>query len=411
MGELEESEVALSKGKANKNPNGAGSIRKRSDGRWEARYSNGWTKTGRQRQISIYGKTQQEVRQKLAKVIAEIDEGTHIEPSKIKVGEWMEIWLDEYCGDKKYSTVKGYRANVRTHIKPEIGNIPLGKLTTTDIQKFYNRLLKPPDGSPGICPKTIKNTHGVLSKAMSVAVVNGYIRSNPCVGTILPRVEKHEVQPLTDDQVALLLQQAEKDEEYGLLLKVILLTGVRKAEAMGITWDCVDFRRGVIHINKQLQKRPKVDGGVMFTSSKNGKGRVLKPAPYVMELMKKRYEQQIRQKENASVAWRGWQTEAEHRTALAFTTLFGTPLQPQTVYNHFKKIAVEIGAPNAKVHDLRHTYAVLSLQNGDDVKTVQGNLGHATAAFTLDVYGHVSEAMKTASANRMEEYVRQIPDI
>ena len=290
-------------------------------------------------------------------------------------------------------------------------NIPLGKLTTTDIQKFYNRLLKPPDGSPGICPKTIKNTHGVLSKAMSVAVVNGYIRSNPCVGTILPRVEKHEVQPLTDDQVALLLQQAEKDEEYGLLLKVILLTGVRKAEAMGITWDCVDFRRGVIHINKQLQKRPKVDGGVMFTSSKNGKGRVLKPAPYVMELMKKRYEQQIRQKENASVAWRGWQTEAEHRTALAFTTLFGTPLQPQTVYNHFKKIAVEIGAPNAKVHDLRHTYAVLSLQNGDDVKTVQGNLGHATAAFTLDVYGHVSEAMKTASANRMEEYVRQIPDI
>ena len=82
-----------------------------------------------------------------------------------------------------------------------------------------------------------------------------------------------------------------------------------------------------------------------------------------------------------------------------------------TVYNHFKKIAVEIGAPNAKVHDLRHTYAVLSLQNGDDVKTVQGNLGHATAAFTLDVYGHVSDAMKTASANRMEEYVRQIPGI
>ena len=401
----------MSKTKANKNPNGAGSIRKRADGRWEGRYSNGWTKTGHQRQKSIYGKTQQEVRQKMAKVIAEIAEGTYIEPSKIKLSEWLDIWLNEYCGDKKYSTVKGYRANVNTHIKPELGHIPLGKLTTTDIQKFYNRLLNPPDGSPGICPKTIKNTNGVLSKAMSVAVVNGYIRSNPCVGTILPRVEKHEVEPLTDDQVALLLQLAEKDEEYGILLKVILLTGVRKAEAMGITWDCVDFRRGVIHINKQLQKRPKRDGGVMFSSSKNGKGRVLKPAPYVMELMKKRYDQQIRQKEHASVAWKGWQTEAEHRTALAFTTLFGTPLQPQTVYNHFKKIAVEIGAPNAKVHDLRHTYAVLSLQNGDDVKTVQGNLGHATAAFTLDVYGHVSDAMKAASANRMEEYVRQIPGI
>ena len=187
----------MSKTKANKNPNGAGSIRKRADGRWEGRYSNGWTKTGHQRQKSIYGKTQQEVRQKMAKVIAEIAEGTYIEPSKIKLSEWLDIWLNEYCGDKKYSTVKGYRANVNTHIKPELGHIPLGKLTTTDIQKFYNRLLNPPDGSPGICPKTIKNTNGVLSKAMSVAVVNGYIRSNPCVGTILPRVEKHEVEPLT----------------------------------------------------------------------------------------------------------------------------------------------------------------------------------------------------------------------
>ena len=173
----------------------------------------------------------------------------------------------------------------------------------------------------------------------------------------------------------------------------------------------MDFRRGVIRVNKQLQKRPLRDGGVMFTSLKNGKGRILKPAPYVMELMRKQYNLQIRQREAASAAWKGWNTEAEHRTSLAFLTVFGTPLQPQTTSNHFKKLAAEIGAPNARVHDLRHTYAVLSLQNGDDVKTVQGNLGHATAAFTLDVYGHVSDAMKAASASRMEEYVRQIPGI
>lgn len=395
--------------KTTKNARGAGTIRKRADGRWEGRYSVGFDpKTGKQIQKSVYGATQKEARQKLTQIIGEIDEGEYLEPSKLKLGDWLDIWLNEYCEDKKYSTVKGYRAKVKKHIKPQLGDIPLGKLTTPEVQKFYNRLLKPPDGSPGSSPKTIKNTHGVLSKAMSVAVVNGYIRRNPCQGVILPRMEKHEVEPLTDDQVALLLQLGEKDEEYGILLKVILLTGLRKAEALGITWDCVDFRRGVIRINKQLQKRPLRDGGVMFTSLKNGKGRVLKPAPYVMELMKKRYEQQIRQKEEASFAWVGWHTEAEHRTALAFTTIFGTPLQPQTTYNHFKKLAVEIGAPNARVHDLRHTYAVLSLQNGDDVKTVQGNLGHATAAFTLDVYGHVSEAMKEASSSRMEQYVRSL---
>lgn len=86
------------------------------------------------------------------------------------------------------------------------------------------------------------------------------------------------------------------------------------------------------------------------------------------------------------------------------STDIGSNLSPQTVYNHFKKLAARVGAPDACVHDLRHTYAVLSIQNGDDIKTVQGNLGHATAAFTLDVYGHVSEPMKQASANRMQTY-------
>lgn len=108
----------------------------------------------------------------------------------------------------------------------------------------------------------------------------------------------------------------------------------------------------------------------------------------------------------AGPAWRGWNTVEEQKTWLVFTTEFGNHYCPQTVYAHFKKIARQIGAEKANVHSLRHTYAVLCLQNGDDVKTVQSNLGHATAAFTLDVYGHVSEKMKQDSANRMEAYMR-----
>ena len=109
--------------------------------------------------------------------------------------------------------------------------------------------------------------------------------------------------------------------------------------------------------------------------------------------------------------WAGWQNAEERKTALVFTTLTGTNLSPQTVYNHYKKLAAQIGAPDSRVHDLRHTFAVLSLQNGDSVKTVQGNLGHATAAFTLDVYGHVSEKMKEDSAARMEGYIRGIVNL
>ena len=100
--------------------------------------------------------------------------------------------------------------------------------------------------------------------------------------------------------------------------------------------------------------------------------------------------------------------EKQRQARQIFTNEVGHLLQPKRVYLHFKKIAEEVGAPEAKVHDLRHTYAVLSLQNGDDVKTVQMNLGHASAAFTLDVYGHVSDRMQRESAARMEQYIADV---
>ena len=124
--------------------------------------------------------------------------------------------------------------------------------------------------------------------------------------------------------------------------------------------------------------------------------------------MERRKREQAEQRLKAGELWGGWQTTDQQKSALVFTTATGSNLSPQTVYNHYKKLASQIGAPDSRVHDLRHTFAVLSLQNGDDVKTVQGNLGHATAAFTLDVYGHVSERMKEDSAARMQEYISNL---
>ena len=395
--------------KTTKNAKGAGTIRKRPDGRWEGRYSLGFDpKTGKQIQKSVYGPSQKDVRQNLAKITTEIDEGCYFDPEKIKLADWMNTWIDEYCGDKKYLTVKGYKAKINTHIIPELGNLYLHKLTPVDIQRFYNELSNPKDGSKGLCAKSVKNTHAILRSALNQAVALGYIRSNPCLSVTLPRMEKIEVQPLNDDQVAKLLLLADEDEVYGTLLKVIVLTGMRESEATGLTWDCVDFRRNTLLINKQLQKRPKCDGGLVFVSVKNSKSRTLKPAPYVMDMLRMRYLQQIEQKKIAQEAWEGWKTEGEHSKALVFTNLFGKGMNPKNVYKHFKKLASKIGAPYARVHDLRHTYAVLSLQNGDDVKTVQSNLGHSSASFTLDVYGHVSDRMKDASAMRMEQYVRSL---
>lgn len=387
---------------------GGGSIRKRPDGRWEARYTTGFDhKTGRQIQRSIYGKTQKEVRQKLNQVTAEIDSGDYLEPSGMKLRDWLDSWLADYSGDKKYSTMKHYRAACETHIKPHLGDVPLSKLNAVMVQKFYNSLSHPEDGEKALSPKTVKNVHGILSKAMSQAVRNGLIKFNPCEGAVLPKVSKKEIRPLSNEQVKGLLELADSDEVYGILLKLIVLTGLREAEAMGLTWDCVDFEKGTILVNKQLQKRPKSAGGMVFSSLKNGKPRLLRPAPYVMQLLRQRQEQQRKQRLEAGEAWEEWH-DAQVKGSLVFTTLTGSYLSPQTVYNHFKVMAAKLGVPNARVHDLRHTFAVLSLENGDDIKTVQGNLGHATAAFTLDVYGHVSDSMQKASAERMERFVQSI---
>lgn len=127
-----------------------------------------------------------------------------------------------------------------------------------------------------------------------------------------------------------------------------------------------------------------------------------------MAVLNDRRKEQIEDRLKAGEAWEAWSTPKEQEKALVFTNALGQHLHPQTVYNHLKKLAAQVGAPDACVHDLRHTFAVLSLQNGDDVKTVQGNLGHATAAFTLDVYGHVSERMKEDSAVRMQSFIDKI---
>lgn len=389
---------------------------------WESQVTLGYDPgSGKQVRKTFTGKTQKEVREKMQAAAVAVQDGSFFEPAKMTLSQWVDIWLKDYTGDKKYLTVKHYTAQCETHIKPALGAIKLGKLTAPQIQGFYNELGKTghtvqrKDKKTGkitvtqepLSTKSIRNIHGILTKCLSIAVDVGYIKTNPAERVTLPRVEKKEIHPLTDEQVKAFYKAAGEDE-YCYLLRLIPFTGLREAEAMGLTWDCVDFRAGTLKINKQLVKRPNAAGGFTLAETKNSKIRVIKPAPSVMQLLKQRQREQIEQRMRAGEFWEGWKNEKERESGLVFTTLTGGNLSPQTVYNHCKKVLESIGAGDRCVHDLRHTYAVLSLQNGDDIKTVQGNLGHATAAFTLDVYGHVSERMKEDSAARMERYMSEM---
>ena len=388
----EEQEVTLATRKT-KGAKGGGTIRQRPDGLWEARYTLGINPgTGKQIQKSVYGKTQKEVRQKLTAITAEIDNGSYQEPCKMTVNEWLDIWLKEYMGDKKYGTIRNYKIACKYHIIPYIGKYRLSDLKPHIIQTLYNRLQRGEDGENALSPKTIRNVHGVLSKALNQAVWNELIRSNPAQLTTLPRKVRKDIETLSDEQIQKFSMLVEQDS-YRAILKFILFSGVRESEAIGLTWDCIDFERGTIRIYHQLLKRTKEAGGYTLAPLKNDKERLLTPPPMLMNMLREQKRIQVEQRMKAGLAWRGWNSVEEQKTWFVFTTEFGDHYCPQTVYAHFKKIAKQIGAEKANVHSLRHTYAVLCLQNGDDVKTVQSNLGHATAAFTLDVYGHVSEKM------------------
>ncbi len=235
-----------------------------------------------------------------------------------------------------------------------------------------------------------------MHRALSQAVEIGYIKFNPASACKLPRVEKSEIKPLEEAQIAAFIQ-AIKGHQFETLYLVDVFTGMRQGEILGLTWDCVDFQGGTILISKQLQR---VKGEYVFVSLKNDKARRISPAPSIMKALYDHRQAQIEQRFKAGAAW--------ENTNLVFTNELGRHLTHITVYSHFKRIAASIGVPEARFHDLRHTYAVAALQAGDDVKTVQETLGHHTASFTLDVYGHVSERMKKESAERMESFINGI---
>ena len=383
----------MSNKKTTKNAKGTGSIRKRPDGRWEGRYTIGRDPvTGKQKQKSVYGKTQQEVRQKLSQISVEIDEGVYVEPTNMKVSAWLDTWLRDYTGNVKPATYSVYEEHVRVHIKPYVGDVKLTRLAPHMVQAMYNTLLN----DRHLSPKSIKNIHGAFHKAMEQAKMLGYLRINPLDAVVTPRVEKKQVNTVTDDALADFLA-AIKGNPYELVLFVTAFTGMRQGEVLGLTWDCVDFEKGTLLINKQHNK-VKGDPEHRFSSLKNEKIRVLTAASDVMDALRK---QMKRQEQWAAAAGEIW----DNRENLVFTTETGRYINNKTLYMNFKRVMKQLGLQNVRFHDLRHTYAVNSLRAGDDIKTVQENLGHATAGFTLSTYAHSTPGMKQESAHRMENFI------
>ena len=378
-----------------KRANGEGSIRKRPNGKWEARYT--VTENGKTIRKSIYADSQSEARKKLTAVTNEINTGEFIAPDSITVSEWFDIWIQNYCKAIKQSTISRYESDGRNHIKPIIGKQRLQKITAPALQKFINERHE-----NGLAAKSCRNLHGVLHELFNQAVLCGYIKSNPVSAVKLPRVEQKEMNFLVGDDLKAFFAEC-KGKVYDDLFFVDVFPGLRLSEIIGLSWDCIDFKKGTITIDKQLKRERKTGGSneYRFDSLKNGKKRVIAPAPAVFQVLKRT---RAKQAENRLKYGSAYSNEFN----LVFTDEVGSHFSPVTVYGCFKRRVKAIGRPEVRVHDLRHSYAVISIESGVDIKTVSESMGHYSVAFTLDIYGHVSDKMRKDSADKLQRYIREI---
>ena len=337
-----------------KNPNGDGGIYQRQktyNGKtytyWEGRVTVGYDPaTGRQIQRSVSAKTQREATRKLREITAALDAGSYTAPSDMTVGQWLAIWQKDYLIGVRPRTVEAYDCQIRNHIEPGLGAVKLQALAPHTIQALYNSLGQPKGDKPALSAKSIRNIHGILHRSLQQAVMNGYIRSNPADACVLPRVRRKELKPLDENDIARFME-AISGHRYEALYLVTLFTGMREGEVLGLTWDCVDFTRGTITVNKQLQKVLGQVSDYHLVPTKNGKGRVIAPAPFVMNLLKSQRRQQMEWQLLVGPLW-------DNADELVFTDETGRHLCHHTVYQNYKRVVASIGIPEARFHDLRH---------------------------------------------------------
>ena len=373
---------------AKRRANGEGNIRKRKDGRWEGRYTAGRDpETGKAIYKNVLGKTQAEVKEKLKQAIAASQQ---LDMSRVKtytLETWLNIWYETYVEPRLREKTKNYYRNyIDNHIIPGLGKIPLEELTTIQIQKFYNDLQK--NGrvqryqhielkDKGLSIRVVRGIHTLLSNCLEQAVQERLILANPAKGCKLPKLEKKEMKILPQGKIGPYLMEADK---RGLLAAFYLelTTGLRRGELLALLWTDLDIDNRTVSVTKQVNR---INGKLVVSQPKTQNSiRTLAIPQQAVDLL-----------------------VAEHQKHPSNPYLFPSPktrgmFDPDSFRHVHDKILKAIGAEHIRFHDLRHTFATLSLKNGVDVKTLSGALGHYSAGFTLSTYTHATTEMKRDAA-------------
>ena len=382
---------------AKRRPQGDGTIRKRSDGRWEARIIIGHKNDGSPMYKSAFAKTQKSALKQLHQLLDLYRDVDLTEECRMTLGEWMDKWMDEYMiFTIKENTIKGYRSQIDHQIKPFIGHKQLASLTTADIQKFYNKIKKEGRVHPHpihghvLSDSMVRKIHMMLHEAMEVAVRERYIVRNPTDNTTIPKKTTTEKQVLDDSQLNRFLEAIQYEPYWHDFFYVEVMTGLRRGEICGIKWSDIDFNEGTLCIKRSVST--KEGGGVSIGETKTDAGvrTIIMPPSVATLLWKKR-------------------SDAINEWVFPHYTNPSDPLHPSSAYKKLKTLLKKLELPLLRFHDLRHTFATQATDGGVDPKTLAGILGHTDASFTLDTYTHVtSDMQRGASAivnNMMQQFL------
>ena len=336
----------------------------------------------------MLGRTQAEVKEKLKATIKETQSLDQTKVGKYTVGEWMEVWFEDYAKIKvRPSSHQTYRGYIDNHINPNIGDIPLEKITSLELQKLYKKLLTKgrvdrleAKGQPkGLSAKTVRNIHQILSSALKLAQEQRILHTNPAEGCALPKVEHREIKTLPVEQFQSFLREARESGVFELYY-LELATGLRRGELLGLKWEDIDLERGDLRVRRQISR---INGEVVEAPLKTKNA--YRTLPLAEDTVSVLLEQK---KKVGSSPW-------------VFPSPNGGPISPDSVLHMLHRVLKRAGLPKVRFHDLRHTFATLALQNGVDIKTVSGMLGHSSAGFTLDTYAHVTSAAQRQAAQTM----------
>jgi integrase len=318
--------------------------------------------------------------------------GELVDPSRQPCGDYLEEWLDGLR--LAPSTVASYRKNVRLHLRPRLGAVPLAVLTTERVNALHRELERSGRADhregEGLSPRTVRYVHTILSAALAAAVRSRRLARNPAAAATPPSARQAaapEMRPWTAGQLAALLGWAREHADNFALWHVLAMTGARRGEALASRWHDYDLAAAAVSVRRSstMVRVAGQSAGVVEGATKSGKPRVIDLDGATVAVLR------ARKRERGALA-----LQLARDGALVFGDIEGRHRNPEHVSRQFARDVARcraaLGAdvvPVIRLHDLRHTHATLLLAKGVPVKVVSERLGHASPTITLGVYAHV----------------------